>query len=229
MLFERDVSATSINKTIKSRYHLTAVILYFRQMLRPFLENHFEAGTDEAGRGCLAGPVTAAAVILPEDFKNPLLNDSKQLTEKQRAQLRPIIESESLHFAVTHIFPDEIDQINILKASIRAMQLCLEKLDASPRHIAVDGNRFSPYKDIPHTCVIKGDSKYMHIAAASVLAKTHRDAYMETIHEEYPMYNWKKNKGYPTKEHRDAIRIHGITDYHRKSFRLLPEQLSFDF
>ena len=198
-------------------------------MLKLFLAHAFEAGTDEAGRGCLAGPVTAAAVILPETFENVLLNDSKQLTKNQRQHLRPIIESEALHFAVAHVFPEEIDQINILKASIKAMHLSIDNLKANPKHIAVDGNKFLPYRDIPHTCVIKGDGKLMNIAAASVLAKTYRDEYMANAHEEFPQYNWKKNKGYPTQEHRDAIKAFGVTPYHRKSFRLLPEQLSFDF
>ncbi len=188
-----------------------------------------ECGTDEAGRGCLAGPVTAGAIILPDDFENIILNDSKKLSEPQRARLRPILESEGLAFGVAHVFMEEIDEINILNASILAMQRAIEQLTIAPEHILVDGNRFKPYKEIPHKCIIKGDGKYMNIAAASVLAKTYRDAYMEEIHEEFPMYNWKKNKGYPTKEHREAIRKYGITKYHRKSFRLLPEQLSLDF
>lgn len=187
-----------------------------------------EAGTDEAGRGCLAGPVTAAAVILKEDFTNTVLNDSKQLSELNRNQLRPIIEKEALCYAVAHVFPNEIDEINILNASIKAMHLALAQLNTTPEYIVVDGNRFKPYHEIPHACIIKGDGKYMNIAAASVLAKTYRDEYMETIHEEFPMYNWKKNKGYPTKEHREAIKKHGATSYHRNSFKLLPEQLKLD-
>ncbi|NHM05620.1 ribonuclease HII [Flavobacterium sp. CYK-4] len=187
-----------------------------------------ETGTDEAGRGCLAGPVTAAAVILPEDFQNETLNDSKQLTEKQREQLRPIIEQQALCFAVTHLEPAVIDQINILNASIKAMQECILKLKPEPQYIIVDGNRFKPLH-IPHSCIVKGDSKYMSIAAASVLAKTYRDEYMNRIHEEFPMYNWKQNKGYPTPEHRQAIKEYGPTPYHRMSFRLLPEQLTFEF
>ena len=184
----------------------------------------YETGTDEAGRGCLAGPVTAAAVILPEDFKLELLNDSKQLSEKIREYLRPLIQQQALCYHVKHIEPEIIDEINILNASIRAMQECILKLNPLPLYIIVDGNRFKPVKDIPHTCVIKGDSKYLSIAAASILAKTYRDEYMNTIHEEFPMYNWKQNKGYPTKEHREAIRKYGTTKYHRMSFRLLPEE-----
>ncbi|OIQ21063.1 MAG: ribonuclease HII [Flavobacterium sp. MedPE-SWcel] len=191
--------------------------------------NHPEAGTDEAGRGCLAGPVTAAAVILPEDFEMELLNDSKQLNKKIRNLLRPKIQEEATSYYITNIEPQVIDDINILNASIKAMQECITKLSPTPSHIIVDGNRFKPVKNIPHDCIIKGDGKYLSIAAASVLAKTYRDEYMEKIHEEYPMYNWKKNKGYPTKEHREAIRKYGITKYHRKSFKLLPEQLALDF
>ena len=191
-------------------------------------ENSFETGTDEAGRGCLAGPVTAAAVILPKKFENELLNDSKQLSEAKREILKPIIENEAAYFGVAHIFPETIDKINILNASILAMHKAIEQMSQLPDFILIDGNKFKPFKNIPYECIIKGDSKYMSIAAASVLAKTYRDAYMETIHEEYPMYNWKKNKGYPTKEHRDAIKKYGPCIYHRKSFRLLPEQLSLD-
>lgn len=186
---------------------------------------NYECGTDEAGRGCLAGPVTAAAVILPKGFKNSLLNDSKLLSEKKRNILKPIIEQEALSFGFAHIYPTEIDGINILNASILAMHQSIEKLLIQPEFIIVDGNRFKPFKDIPYETIIKGDSKYLSIAAASVLAKTYRDAYMETIHKEFPMFNWKQNKGYPTKEHREAIRKYGVTKYHRKSFRLLPEQL----
>ncbi len=207
-----------------------------------------ETGTDEAGRGCLAGPVTAAAVILAEDFENTILNDSKQLTEKTREKLRPIIESQAITFAVTHLNPNEIDEINILNASMKGMQESILKLNPIPEFIIVDGNRllnaklglkstfgkqFSKaeielLKSIPNQSIIKGDSKYSSIAAASVLAKTYRDEYMNQIHEEFPMYNWKKNKGYPTKEHREAIRKHGVTKYHRMTFRLLPEKDLFD-
>ena len=208
-----------------------------------------ETGTDEAGRGCLAGPVTAAAIILPEDFENIILNDSKQLSEKTRALLKPIIEEQALCFSVTHLFPDEIDEINILNASMKGMQECILKLSQTPEYIIVDGNRalnaklglkntvgkqFSSaeielLKSIPNKSIVKGDAKFLSIAAASVLAKTYRDEYMDKIHEEFPMYNWKKNKGYPTKEHRDAIRKYGTTKYHRMSFRLLPDQLELDF
>src|SRR5690606_1126523 len=188
----------------------------------------FECGTDEAGRGCLAGPVTAAAVILPNDFTNQLLNDSKQLSELNRDILRPIIESQSVTFSIAHVFQEEIDTINILNASILAMHKCIEKLSMCPEHIIVDGNRFKPYANIPHQTIIKGDGKYLNIAAASILAKTYRDAYMCEIHQEYPMYTRKQNKGYPTKEHREAIKKHGITKYHRKSFRLLDEQFQLD-
>ena len=184
-----------------------------------------EAGTDEAGRGCLAGPVTAAAVILSKDFSNEILNDSKQLSEKNRDFLKPIIEKAALCFAVSHIEPKIIDEINILNASIKAMHQSIVKLKPTPLYIIVDGNRFKPINTIPYTTIIKGDSKYLSIAAASILAKTYRDAYMNKIHEEFPMYNWKQNKGYPTKEHREAIRKYGTTKYHRMSFRLLPEQL----
>jgi ribonuclease HII len=187
-----------------------------------------ETGTDEAGRGCLAGPVTAAAIILPEDFKLNLLNDSKQLSEKIREKLRPIIEEQAIAFSYTHLEPIIIDKINILNASIQAMQESIMKLTPTPEYIIVDGNRFKPLNNIPYTCIIKGDSKYMSIAAASILAKTYRDDYMNQIHEEFPMYNWKKNKGYPTKEHREAIAKYGTTKYHRMSFRLLPEQLKLD-
>lgn len=187
-----------------------------------------ECGTDEAGRGCLAGPVTAAAVILPENFSNGLLTDSKQLTEAKRNLLKPIIEEQASTFHFAHIFPEEIDKINILNASILAMHQAILKLEPCPEFIIVDGNKFKTVNQIPYQTIVKGDSKYLSIAAASVLAKTYRDAYMETIHKEFPMYNWKKNKGYPTKEHRDAIKKYGITKYHRKSFRLLPEQLKLD-
>ena len=200
-------------------------------MLISKFSNHLhEAGTDEAGRGCLAGPVTAAAVILPQKFSHKLLNDSKQLTERDRKLLKPIIEKKSICFAVTHLSPQVIDEINILNASIRAMQESLASLHTTPLYIIVDGNRFKPFNEIPYSCIIQGDAKYRSIAAASILAKTYRDAYMERIHEEFPMYNWKQNKGYPTAEHREAIRKYGTTKYHRMTFRLLPEeQLEMDF
>ncbi len=194
-------------------------------MLLPYYKFLTEAGTDEAGRGCLAGPVTAAALILPEKFNNSILNDSKQLSEKKREILRPILESEATSYGIAHIYPEKIDEINILNASILAMHRALDQLTVIPKLIIVDGNRFKPYKDIPSECIIKGDGKYLSIAGASVLAKTYRDAYMEKIDEEFPMYNWKQNKGYPTKEHRAAIRKYGTSPYHRKSFRQLPEQL----
>jgi ribonuclease HII len=189
----------------------------------------YETGTDEAGRGCLAGPVTAAAVLLPKDFELELLNDSKQLSEKVREYLRPLIQQKAICYHITHIQPDIIDEINILNASIRAMQECIVQLSPAPQYIIVDGNRFKPVDNIPHSCIIKGDSKYISIAAASVLAKTYRDDYMNTLHEEYPMYNWKKNKGYPTVEHRNAIRKYGLTKHHRLSFRQLPDQLEIAF
>ena len=198
-------------------------------MLKSNFSNlYYEAGTDEAGRGCLAGPVTAAAIILPKSFKNELINDSKQLSEKNREILKPILETEAVSYAVTHLEPKIIDEINILNASIKAMQESVLKLNPLPIHIIVDGNRFKPVANIPHTCIIKGDGKYMSIAAASILAKTYRDEYMNKIHEEFPMYNWKQNKGYPTKEHRAAILKYGVTKYHRKTFRLLPEQLTLE-
>ncbi|MDO9594324.1 MAG: ribonuclease HII [Lutibacter sp.] len=190
-----------------------------------FLKNTVEAGTDEAGRGCLAGPVVAAAVLLPADFHHPLLNDSKQLTEKQRETLRPFIEQNAISFGVSYVFETEIDEINILQASILAMHLAIEKLSIEPEHIIVDGNKFKAYKNIPHTTIVKGDAKFVSIAAASVLAKTYRDDFMQNLDLEFPNYHWKQNKGYPTLSHRDAIREFGITVYHRKSFRLLPEQL----
>lgn len=198
-------------------------------MLRNQLKDCIECGTDEAGRGCIAGPVTAAAVILPKTFKNKTLRDSKKITAKNRNILREILESECASYGVTHVYMETIDEINILNSSILAMHQSIEKLNPVPEHIIVDGNRFKPFKNIPFECIIKGDDKFLSIAAASILAKTHRDEYMAKIHEEFPMYNWKKNKGYPTKEHRDAIRKYGITKYHRKSFKLLPEQLEIDF
>jgi len=192
-------------------------------------KNLIEAGCDEAGRGCLAGPVYAAAVILPKDYKNLLLNDSKKLSEKQRYLLREQIIEESLSWAVAWVDNEEIDEINILNASIKAMQLALDKLKIIPEHILVDGNRFKPYKKIPHTCIIKGDGKFLSIAAASVLAKTFRDDFMVEIHEQFTVYDWKNNKGYPTKKHRTGIAEYGITKYHRKTFKLLPDQLKIDF
>ena len=193
-------------------------------MLLPYLNrNCLEAGCDEAGRGCLAGAVFASAVILPPGFVCEELNDSKQLSEKQRSALRPFIEKEASAWAIGIVFPDEIDRINILNASFLAMHRALNLLTIQPQHLLIDGNRFKPYKSIPHTTIVKGDGKYMAIAAASVLAKTHRDEYMLRLHEEFPSYNWKNNKGYPTEKHRQAIRELGASPYHRKSFTLLPE------
>lgn len=185
-----------------------------------------EAGCDEAGRGCLAGPVTAAAVILPEGFSHPWLNDSKQLTEKKREALRPIIEKEAFAWAVCHVSPEEIDEINILNASILGMHRCLEQLQKPFQLILVDGNKFKPFEKIPHQCIIKGDGKFQSIAAASILAKTHRDEYMLKAHENHPQFQWNKNKGYPTQVHRDALEDHGPSPLHRKSFKLKPKQLS---
>ncbi|MBP5366667.1 MAG: ribonuclease HII [Bacteroidales bacterium] len=195
--------------------------------LLPFLEpDRIEAGCDEAGRGCLAGPVVAAAVILPPDFSNDLLNDSKQLTERQRDKLRPIIEREAVAWAVAFVDNTVIDEINILKASIRAMHEAVDQLKVRPEHLLIDGNKFIKYHDIAHTCIVKGDGKMMSIAAASVLAKTYRDEYMCRVAEQYPQYNWAKNKGYPTRDHRAAIEQYGPTPLHRMSFQLLDTQLS---
>ena len=198
-------------------------------LLQNFSGFKLEVGTDEAGRGCLAGPVVAAAVILPPKFEHSFLNDSKQLSEKQRFHLKPFIEENAVSYAVSFVWQHEIDAVNILNASILAMHQSIENLTKQPEFIIVDGNRFKNYKDIPHQTIVKGDSKYLSIAAASVLAKTYRDLYMEKIHNDFSHYNWKQNKGYPTKQHREAIRNHGITDHHRKSFRLLPEQKKFIF
>ena len=199
-------------------------------MLLPYLEaNRIEAGCDEAGRGCLAGSVFAAAVILPPDFKNDDLNDSKQLSEKKRYALRPVIEKEAIAWAVGIVTPEEIDKINILKASFLAMHRAIDQLQVRPEHLLIDGNRFTPYPDIKHTTVVKGDGKYLSIAAASILAKTYRDDYMDELAKEYPDYHWTENKGYPSKAHREAIRTIGITPYHRKTFTLLPEQLELNF
>ena len=199
-------------------------------MLYPFLKKTIEAGCDEAGRGCLAGAVYAAAVILPLDYQNDLLNDSKQLTERQRYQLRPIIERDATAWAIGIVTPEEIDKINILNASILAMHRALEQLQPQPQHIIVDGNRFKPYGNIPYQTVVKGDGKYLSIAAASILAKTYRDDYMNSLDSEYPGYGWSRNKGYPTKEHREAIRQLGTTPYHRMSYNLTGDgQLSLEF
>lgn len=199
-------------------------------MLLPFLKKDIiEAGCDEAGRGCLAGSVFAAAVILPQDFMCEELNDSKQLSEKTRYKLREIIEREAICFGVGIVTPEEIDKINILNASFLAMHRAIDRLKIIPEHLLIDGNRFKPYKNIPHTCVVKGDGKYLSIAAASVLAKTYRDDYMQDLHSEYPYYDWNKNKGYPTKKHRESIVESGITPYHRKTFNLFDKQLNLEF
>jgi ribonuclease HII len=184
-----------------------------------------EAGCDEAGRGCLAGPVFAAAVILPQTFKHPLLNDSKQLIDKQRKLLRPIIESEAIAWSVAEVSVEEIDTINILQAALEAMHRAVYQLTTTPEHLHIDGNKFRPFPEIPHTCIIGGDAKMKNIAAASILAKTYRDDRMDELHEEFPQYGWIRNKGYGTADHRAAIKQHGITIHHRKSFRLLPDQL----
>lgn len=200
-------------------------------MLLPYLHpDIIEAGCDEAGRGCLAGSVYAAAVVLPSDFRNELLNDSKQLTERQRYALREVIEREALAWAVGVVTPEEIDRINILKASFLAMHRAIDQLAVRPQHLLIDGNRFTPYPDIPHTTIVKGDGKYLSIAAASILAKTYRDDYMNRLAEDYPQYDWLNNKGYPTRKHRAAIAEYGPTPYHRKTFNLLGDgQLSLAF
>jgi ribonuclease HII len=195
-----------------------------------YYKGKVEAGCDEAGRGCLAGSVYAAAVIFPENYQNEDLNDSKQLTDKRRKLLREIIERDAVAWAVGIVTPEEIDRINILNASILAMHRALDQLKVRPEAVIVDGNRFKPYQKLPHTTIVKGDGKYLSIAAASILAKTYRDDYMDALAEEYPQYDWLSNKGYPTKKHRDAIRQYGMTPYHRKSFNLLGDgQLSLDF
>ncbi len=194
-------------------------------MLLPYHDPQLiEAGCDEAGRGCLAGPVYAAAVILPKDYRHPLLNDSKQLTEKQRYALRPIIEAEAIAWAVGSVTAEEIDQINILRASFLAMHRAIDQLSTRPEALLIDGNRFTPYEGIPHLTVVKGDATYMSIAAASVLAKTYRDDHMLALHERYPAYDWASNKGYPAPKHRQAIAEHGPSPYHRRTFSLLPPQ-----
>lgn len=200
-------------------------------MLLPYMNvGMIEAGCDEAGRGCLAGSVYAAAVILPADFRNELLNDSKQLTEKQRYALREVIEKEALAWAVGVVSPEEIDKINILNASFLAMHRAVDQLKLRPQHLLIDGNRFKKYPDIPHTTVVKGDGKYLSIAAASVLAKTYRDDYMAELHKQFPVYDWDHNKGYPTKKHRAGIKEHGATEYHRMTFNLLGDgQLELEF
>lgn len=194
-------------------------------LLSSFTPGKIEAGCDEAGRGCLAGPVVAAAVILPKDYQHPVLNDSKQLPKKKREEIRKDIEKEALHWAVAFVEPQEIDAINILNASYRAMQRAVDQLEQQPELLLIDGNRYKPHNAIPYECIIKGDGKYLSIAAASVLAKTYRDEYMEKISEDFPEYGWHTNVGYPTVAHREAIMAHGVTPFHRKSFQLLPRQL----
>ncbi len=204
---------------------------YFRakpSMLKNSFSNKIEAGCDEAGRGCLAGPVVAASVILPKNFKHPLLNDSKQLSKKNRDLLEKVIKEKAVVWGIGVIWNQEIDKINILNASIKAMHKAIEKLKTKPELLLIDGNRFHAFKDIPHKCIIKGDAKYACIAAASVLAKTYRDKLMQKLHLEFPQFDWKNNKGYPTKIHRQSIVNYGITKYHRKSFKLLPLQLKLN-
>ena len=199
-------------------------------MLKSYFQKKLiEAGCDEAGRGCLAGPVYAAAVILPKDYKNKSLNDSKQVSKKNRDVLRLEIEKEAIAFAVGIVDNNEIDKINILNASFLAMNRAIDQLLLKPQLLIIDGNRFKTYQQIPHKCIVKGDGKYLSIAAASILAKTYRDEYLLKMHQEFPSYDWKNNKGYPTKAHRNSIRAYGTTNYHRKTFRLLPEQLDINF
>ena len=198
--------------------------------LKKYYKNvKYEAGCDEAGRGCLAGPVFAASVILPKSFFNPVLNDSKQLSEKKRYELREVIQQNAISWAVGIVDNNMIDEINILNASILAMHKAIDRLNVRPTFLIIDGNRFKQYKDIPHKCIVKGDSKYLSIAAASILAKTYRDDFMKKIHKQYPNYNWQQNKGYPTKQHREALSKFGITSYHRKTFKLFDTQLNLDF
>ena len=200
-----------------------------KSVLKPFYEEGMlEAGCDEAGRGCLAGPVTAAAVILAPDFEHPLLNDSKKLTAAQRDTLRPVIEVNAISYGVAFVDHKEIDKVNILNASFLAMHRAVEKLRQLPELLLIDGNRFKKYKEVRHHCIVKGDQKYRSIAAASILAKTYRDAYMKELHEEFPHYHWEQNKGYPTQKHREAIARFGASKYHRKSFALLPKQMKLD-
>jgi len=199
-------------------------------MLKKFFDKELiEAGCDEAGRGCLAGPVFAAAVILPKNFKNKLLNDSKKLNDKQRKELRPIIQENAIAYAVAQVSAMEIDEINILNASFLAMHRALDQLHTIPQSLLIDGNRFKKYKEIPHNCIIEGDGKYMSIAAASILAKTYRDDHMDELHEDFPHYDWKNNRAYATLKHREAIIQYGITEHHRRSFTLKPKQLEITF
>jgi len=199
-------------------------------MLKPYhTKGAIEAGCDEAGRGCIAGPVFAAAVILPHGYRNAALDDSKKLSGKKRQELRILIEKEALAWGIGMVDAKEIDEINILNASFEAMHRALDRIQLHPSHLLIDGNRFRSYAKITHTCIVKGDGMYASIAAASILAKTHRDEYMEALHQEYPLYGWNKNRGYPTRSHRQAVHRHGPTPYHRRSFRLLDEQMRLDF
>lgn len=199
-------------------------------MLKPYhIAGAVEAGCDEAGRGCIAGPVFAAAVILPPEFSNPVLDDSKKVSARKRQQLQILIEQEALAWGTGVVYEKEIDQINILNASFQSMHRALDKLAVLPTHLLIDGNRFKGYDHIPHSCIVKGDGIYASIAAASILAKTHRDEYMEILHQEYPQYGWNTNKGYPTREHRQAVYKYGPTPYHRRSFKLLDDQMQLDF
>lgn len=221
------ISEARAVKTTKRFFKPILQIFVQQKMLSPFFDtNLVEAGLDEAGRGCYAGPVYAAAVILPKDFHHPLLNDSKKLSEQQRDLLRPIIEKESIAFAVTAVGNREIDKINILQASYAAMHRCLDNLAVQPELLLIDGNRFKPYKTVRHECIVKGDGKYTAIAAASILAKTHRDEYMQQLHREFPHYGWDRNKGYGTETHRKAIFLHGLCTYHRRSFSIQPTLFS---
>lgn len=209
--------------------HICIINIEKKMLQNNLKPDQLEAGCDEAGRGCLAGPVFAAAVILPNDFDCDLLNDSKQVKEKDRYLLRFVIEEKSLAWAVGIVDHQKIDEINILNASFLAMHKAIDQLNIRPEHLLIDGNRFKKYKEIQHTCIVKGDSKFLSIAAASILAKTYRDDYMMELHDKYPLYGWNRNKGYPTKQHREAIKLHGITPYHRQSFSLYEKQLSLDF
>ncbi len=204
------------------KYNFFSIFTFMNNLFSFLNKKLIEAGCDEAGRGCLSGPVVAAAVILPKDFKHEWLNDSKQVSEAKRKLLRPIIEEKALAWGVGLVHEQEIDEINILKASFLAMHRAVDQLIVRPEFLLIDGNRFTPYYNIPHECIVKGDSKYLSIAAASILAKTYRDDFMEKLHDEFPIYNWSQNKGYPTKQHREAILAFGDCKYHRKTFTLLP-------
>jgi len=219
------LAAKIVSTVFPSLFFYEVIVIILHLMLNPFFQDQLtEAGCDEAGRGCYAGPVFAAAVILPKDFFHPLLNDSKQVAEDERNELRVVIEKEAVSFAVASISHKEIDRINILQASVKAMHVSVSRLNLQPGLLLIDGNYFKRYKRIPHRCVVKGDATYASIAAASILAKTYRDEYMRKLHEEFPHYNWASNKGYGTPEHRKALEEHGICKYHRKSWRLFNDQ-----